>query len=181
MPDLEFHEVDDARWGDFERLFESRGGPKSCWCMVWRAGAKTTKGADRKAAMRQLVSRDVPVGLLCYSEGEPVAWCSIAPRPTYRELGGLSDVGNRPEHVWSLVCLFIRRELRGQGLASKIIEAAVQHAKKRGATVVEAYPVDPDSPSYRFMGYVQMFKDAGFHEAGRAGMRRHVMRLDLCR
>jgi len=37
MSKLEFHEVDAARWRDFERLFESRGGPESCWCMVWRA------------------------------------------------------------------------------------------------------------------------------------------------
>ena len=56
MLNLEFHEVDAARWGDFERLFESRGGPKSCWCMVWRAGAKTTKGPDRKAAIHAAYS-----------------------------------------------------------------------------------------------------------------------------
>src|SRR5450432_4078372 len=91
MLNLEFHEVDAARWGDFERLFESPGGPKNCWCMVWRGGAKTTKGPDRKAAIQQYVSDDMPIGLLGYSEGEPVAWCSIAPRPTYRDLGGPND------------------------------------------------------------------------------------------
>src|SRR5262249_24285373 len=37
MSKLEFHEVDAERWRDLERLFESRGGPESCWCMVWRA------------------------------------------------------------------------------------------------------------------------------------------------
>jgi GNAT superfamily N-acetyltransferase len=181
MLNLEFHDVDAARWGDFERLFESRGGPKNCWCMVWRAGAKTTKGPDRKAAIQQYVCDDMPIGLLGYSEGEPVAWCSIAPRPTYRDLGGPNDVVERPEQVWSLVCFFIRRELRGQGLTKQVIEAAVQRAEKRGATVVEAYPVDPGSPSYRFMGYVQTFIAAGFREVGRAGTRRHVMRRELCR
>jgi hypothetical protein len=40
MLTLEYHDVNAARWGDFERLFESRGGPKNCWCMVWRASAK---------------------------------------------------------------------------------------------------------------------------------------------
>jgi GNAT superfamily N-acetyltransferase len=80
-----------------------------------------------------------------------------------------------------LVCFFIRRELRGQGLTKQVIEAAVPHAGKRGATVVEAYPVDPGSPSYGFMGYVQTFTAAGFREVGRAGKRRHVMRLELCR
>jgi len=179
MPKLEFHEVDAARWGDFERLFESRGGPKSCWCMVWRAGAKTNKGVDRKFAIRRYVSNETPIGLLGYSEGEPVAWCSIAPRQTYRDLGGLNRAGELPEQVWSLACFFIRRDLRGGGLTKQIIEAAVQHAEKRGATVIEAYPVDPSSPSYRFMGYVQTFVSAGFYEVGRAGTRRHVLRREL--
>ena len=44
---------------------------------------------------------------------------------------------------------------------------------------VEAYPVDPDSPSFRFMGWVSVFKAAGFREVGRAGTRRHVMRLKV--
>jgi GNAT superfamily N-acetyltransferase len=181
MQNMTFHEVDASRWDDLERLFESRGGPKSCWCMVWRAGAKTAKGPDRKAAMRRYVCEGIPIGLLGYFRGEPVAWCSIAPRTTYRDLGGPTDAGELPEEVWSLVCFFIRRELRGQGLTKQVIEAAVPHAGKRGATVVEAYPVDPGSPSYGFMGYVQTFTAAGFREVGRAGKRRHVMRLELCR
>jgi GNAT superfamily N-acetyltransferase len=179
MQPIAFHEVDASRWDDLERLFESRGGPKYCWCMVWRAGAKSAKGPERKAAMKRTVGDRVPIGLLGYSGGEPVAWCSIAPRPTYRDLGGPTDVGERPEEVWSLACFFIRRELRGKGLTKCIIEAAVQHAAKRGAKVVEAYPVEPGSPSYRFMGYVPTFSAAGFHEVGRAGTRRHVMRRAL--
>ena len=147
--------------------------------MVWRAGAKTNKGVDRKFAIRRYVSNETPIGLLGYSEGEPVAWCSIAPRQTYRDLGGLNRAGELPEQVWSLACFFIRRDLRGGGLTKQIIEAAVQHAEKRGATVIEAYPVDPSSPSYRFMGYVQTFVSAGFYEVGRAGTRRHVLRRDL--
>jgi hypothetical protein len=47
--------------------------------------------------------------------------------------------------------------------------------------VVEAYPVDADSPSYRFMGFVAPFEKAGFREVGRAGTRRHVMRRSLGR
>jgi hypothetical protein len=71
MQHIAFHEVDASRWDDLERLFESRGGPKSCWCMVWRAGAKTAKGPDRKAAMKRYVGEGVPIGLLGYSSGAP--------------------------------------------------------------------------------------------------------------
>ena len=129
--------------------------------------------------MRRKVCEGVPIGLLGYSNDEPVAWCSIAPRTTYRDLGGPTSIGEPPEDVWSLVCFFIRRELRGKGLTKRIVEAAVQHAAKRGAKVVEAYPVEPGSPSYRFMGYLPTFSAAGFRGVGRAGTRRHVMRREL--
>lgn len=179
MQKITFHEVDASGWDDLERLFESRGGPKSCWCMVWRAGPKTAKGPDRKAAIRRYVRESVPIGLLGYASGEPVAWCSIAPKMTYRDLGGPTNVSELPEEVWSLVCFFVRRDFRGRGLTKQIIEAAVESAASRGAKVVEAYPVEAGSPSYRFMGYVSTFSAAGFHEVGRAGTRRHVMRRQL--
>ena len=61
----------------------------------------------------------------------------------------------------------------------QLLNEAIKMARKRGARVVEAYPVDPDSPSYRFMGFVSNFKKARFVETGRAGKRRHVMHLVL--
>lgn len=145
-PDLDrlvFHEVDPSRWPDFERLFASRGGPKACWCMVWRATpqeARRPDGASRKAAMAQRVGAGVPVGLLGYLDGEPVAWCSIAPRTTYRRL---VDDGSCDDGVWSIACFFVVRRLRGQGMTRRLIAPAVEHARSRGACVVEAFrPVD---------------------------------------
>jgi GNAT superfamily N-acetyltransferase len=182
MQQLEFLEVDHERWGDLARLFDGRGGPKSCWCMVWRATAaeaKRTDGASRRSALRSRVEKGLPIGLLAYVHGEPMGWCSIAPRGTYRALGGPQDFADDPNAVWSLVCLFVRREFRGQGVTRQLLTAAIAHARQRGARVIEAYPVDPNSPSYRFMGFVGLFEAAGFEEIGLAGARRHVMRLKL--
>ncbi|MCP3169698.1 GNAT family N-acetyltransferase [Myxococcus qinghaiensis] len=177
------HEVDSKRWPDFARLFESQGGPKYCWCMVWRAEgaeARLADNAHRKAAMQRRVKQGTPVGLLGYLGDEPVAWCSLAPRDTYRKgLGGLNPEDEAPERVWSLACFFVTRAARGQGIAQRLIKAAIAHARKRGASVVEAYPVDPSSPSYRFMGFVETFEQLGFQEVGREGSRRHVYRYEL--
>jgi len=108
-----------------------------------------------------------------------MAWCSIAPRATYRRLGGADDFADDPDAVWSLVCFFVKRDYRGHGVTDQLLRAAIAHAGRRGAKIVEAYPVDPDSPSYRFMGFVRVFERAGFKNAGAAGTRRHVMRLEL--
>lgn len=178
---LTFKPVTAATKADFEALFDGPGGPKHCWCMVWRATPEEGRGTGgnvRKGQMLGRIDRKVPIGLLGYLKGEPVAWVSIAPKQTYRRLGGPEPQDG--EKVWSLACMYMRRKIRGQGVAHRLIDAAIAHARNEGATAVEAYPVAPDAPSYRFMGFVPAFEQAGFEEIGMAGTRRHVMRLTLC-
>lgn len=149
--------------------------------MAWRATPEEMKaaprGSDRKPLMKARIDEGTTVGLVGYLEGEPVAWVSIAPRDTYRDFGG--PEAEEGENIWSLACMYVHRKLRGEGHGNELIEAARTYAKKRGGTVLEAYPVDPKSPSYRFMGFVPAFERLGFVEMGKAGTRRHVMRLAL--
>lgn len=175
---LTFKPVTASTVGDFEALFGAKGGPNWCWCMAWRATSdeiKHAKGPQRHEQMLDRIKRKVPVGLLAYAAGEPVGWVSLAPKKTFRGLGGVQDI----DRVWSITCLFVPRTRRGQGLSAQLIAGAVAYARKRKARLVEAYPVDPDSPSYRHMGFVPAFERAGFSPAGREGTRRHVMQLVL--
>jgi hypothetical protein len=180
--DVEIVAVDKGRWPDLEQLFESRGGPKSCWCMIWRdmpESPQRTDGPSRKRALKTRVQAGQQVGLLANRDGEPSAWCSVAPRPTYKRLGGIAYDGVPEEAVWSIVCFFVKRMARNKGMFERLLVDAIAHARARGAAVMEAYPVDPDSPSYRFMGFVSQFQARGFKEVGRAGSRRHVLSLRL--
>jgi GNAT superfamily N-acetyltransferase len=164
-------------WKDFEQLFESKGAPSYCWCMAWRKTddeSKRANGKGSKAAIARRVESGVPIGLLGYLDSTPVAWCSVAPRATHSSL--VSD-GSKDEGTWAITCFFISRLHRSQGIGRLMLTAAVHHALENGAKVVEGYPVDPDSPSYRFMGFVSTFQAAGFSECGREGKRRYVMRL----
>lgn len=177
---LTFRPVDAQTRDDFVGLFEQPGGPSYCWCMAWRVTAeeaKTKKGSERRPFMLGRIADGVPVGLLAYAEGLPIGWVSVAPRDTYRALGG--PAAEPGELIWSIACLYLKRKLRGQGLTHLLLEGAIDHARAQGATIVEAYPVDPDSPSYRHMGFVPAFAAHGFEEIGMAGSRRHVMRLAL--
>ncbi|WP_404402646.1 GNAT family N-acetyltransferase [Pelagibacterium halotolerans] len=181
MEALRIKAIDAESWDDFERLFQSRGGPKYCWCMAWRASAEEVKaggGVVRRSMIKARVKNGIPIGIVGLLEGEPVAWCSIAPRETFRGLGGPED--DPPDTaIWSITCFFIMRAYRGKGYSRQLLDAAIAYARENGAAVVEAYPVDPESPSYRHMGFLGLFNSAGFKELGRVGKRRHVMRLAL--
>ena len=178
-PELSFRAAESTTLDDVVAVFEQRGGPHYCWCMLWRGTAAERRTKEqRKQALCSRVASDTPVGLIAYQEGQPVGWVSIAPKPTYRSLTG-SRAEAVEEGVWSLACFFILRALRGRGYSRDLLAGAIEYARREGATVVEAYPVDPDSPSYRFMGIVPLFEAAGFRHFGKVGSRRHIMRPDL--
>lgn len=175
---LTFKPVTDKTVSDFQTLFGARGAPNYCWCMTWRASSaelKDTKSASRQRQMLGRIAAGEPVGLLAYLDGEPVGWVSVAPKESFRGLGGPDDALK----VWSLTCMYIAKAQRKSGLSAALIEAAAKAARRAGAEVLEAYPVDPQSPSYRFMGFVPAFERLGFTAVGTAGKRRHVMRLTL--
>lgn len=181
--DLTFCTVDPARWPDFEQLFEARGGPKTCWCMHFRrdeSGRTPRAKEERKRAMEARIKAGIPNGLLAYvPSGKPVAWCSVAPRETLVLHGGVDLPGEDPVEVWAITCFYVKSGIRRRRIMAKLIEAATDHARRNGGSSLEAYPVVPDSPSYRFCGFTPAFERQGFVKVGHAGLRRHVMRLAL--
>lgn len=181
--EMVFRAVTVHNWADFETLFESRGAPKSCWCTVWRTtqplpGASPQATAKKLEMKRRVVSGE-PIGLLGYIGPEPVAWCSIAPRHTYRATMSDTMPGDERQQVWSITCFFVLRRFRGQGLFRKLIAAAEAYAAGNGATLLEGCPVDPQSPSYRFCGFLPAFEQAGYVQVGQKGARRHIVRKQL--
>ena len=137
---LKFEPVTKARWTNFETLFETPGAPKYCWCMAWRVTPEESKavpsGSDRKPLMHSRIQSGTTVGLVGYLDGEPAAWVSIAPRDTYRDLGG--PEAEPGERIWSLACMYIHRKLRGAGHGTALIEAAKAFARSISAGSVRS-------------------------------------------
>jgi GNAT superfamily N-acetyltransferase len=180
----EIHPLTPERWPDLERLFGPRGAYGGCWCMYWRIARsefKERKGARNRRALRQIVeSGDVP-GVLAYRNGEPVGWCSIAPRSEFASLNRsriLKPLDEEP--VWSIVCFYVDARHRGEGLVVELIEGAVAWARSQGAAVIEAYPTVPRSrampPVSSYMGLPGHFERAGFTESARPSAAKVVMR-----
>ncbi len=181
---LSFHPLTPGRWGDFEGLFGERGACGGCWCMFWRQTQREfelCKGAANREAMKSLVDCDEVPGLLAYQGGEPVGWCSVAPRDRFGRLGRsriLKPIDERP--VWSIVCFFVDRRHRRQGLSAALLRATVEYVRERGGAVVEGYPVEPRKERapdvFVSTGLARAFAAAGFVECARRSATRPIMR-----
>ena len=187
MPRVEVHPLTPRRWPDLEKLFGPRGACGGCWCMYWRLPRKQyekQKGEGNRRALRRLVTSGNPPGLLVYLGGEPVGWCALAPREAYPVLGRsrvLARVDDKP--VWSVVCFFVARGHRNCGVTRALARAAVAYAKKKGAKIVEGYPVEPRrgrAPDvFVYTGLPGTFLSAGFREVARRSPTRPILRRGL--
>lgn len=151
--------------------------------MYWRRPAKefeANKGSGNRAALKGLVKAGEPVGLVAYRGKEPVGWCAVAPRREYVRLGARRQLGPHDDAVWSIVCLFVAKGERRNGLSVELVRAACDHAARHGARFVDAYPVVPKNDSmpavFAWTGLLSAYVKAGFKEVGRSSSERPIMR-----
>jgi GNAT superfamily N-acetyltransferase len=160
------------RWADVTALFDEGGDPKTCSCMFWRVRSKDwsfANAAEARNGLHELVAadRDPAPGLLAYAHGRPVGWVSVAPRSDYGRLVNSRvrpPIDDRP--VWSIVCFVVSRSARGQGLTTRLLDAAMDYAIERGAPALEAYPVAAGAgripAAVGYTGLLSTFLAAGF-------------------
>ena len=177
------------RWSDLLALFGPRGACGGCWCMYWRRpAAEFTRGKGRRNrdALRRLVAGGAVPGVLAYVNGGPVGWCSLGPRQAYSRLERARML--RPidaEPVWSVVCFFVARAHRREGVSVALLEGAAAFARRCGARILEGYPVEPRESAmpdaFAWTGTATTFRAAGFTEVRRVSPTRPIMRRLLRR
>jgi len=186
MARIEFHPATAERWPHVEKLFGPRGACAGCWCM-WarlpRAEFHAGVGDKNRRALKRIVGSGEPPGLLAYVNGEPAGWCGFGPRAAYPRLEKskiLAPVDDRP--AWSVVCFFVARPFRRQGLSVRLLREAALQAAARGATILEGYPTDTRAKAadaFVWTGLASAFERAGFREVARRSRTRPIMRRML--
>ena len=186
---LDVRPLVEERWPDLEALFGPQGAFMGCWCAYWRLRHKEfgeTSAAEHRAVLHERACGDRPPGLLAYRDGEPVAWVSVEPREAFAALEHARvyvPVDDVP--VWTVTCFFLREDVRGEGLTTDLLRAAVEHVRERGGEAVEGYPEEPDDVDFGatgtpgYTGLVPAFEAAGFERVATLSNGRPVYRKTL--
>lgn len=171
-------------------------GPKKptsnvCWCLSHRVDSKTNKslsGTERADYMKGLCRRRTAPGVLAYDRDTVVGWLALGPRselPVARSKL-IPQVDDLP--VWSVICIKVRPGHRGEGISHALLDGGIDYARKKGAPVLEGYPVDNGrdkvDTTMAFVGWRSLFEDAGFDyvsttKAVAGGFPRVLMRRTL--
>jgi GNAT superfamily N-acetyltransferase len=177
------------RWPDVEAVCGAKGCSvaRGCWCMHYRRTGTVSTVASRsktyRAGLKALIENGQSPGLVAYRDDVPVGWVSLAPREEFARLKRspvMKPVDDTP--VWSIICFVVPPEHRGQGIARALLQGAIAYARERGATTLEAYPVDKSGPfkgDAMWFGAKSMYDHAGFTEVARRKPTRPVVRLEL--
>jgi GNAT superfamily N-acetyltransferase len=182
---LKFEPLSKNNWNKFVELFGVKGACGNCWCMYYRLNktafdeGKVNDG--NKNAMKQLVWKNQPTGLLCFCEEIPIAWCAFAPREDFLKLEK-SRVHKRIDDkpVWSVPCFFVAKDFRRKGVSVELLKGLIKYTREKGIRIIEAYPAIPTEEklpdAFAWIGLYRSFERAGFEIVDRTSKNRPMVR-----
>ena len=147
-----------------------------CMCYHWNETLENKKAwncskADaeynRKCAVR-FIKKGIMQGYLAYYDGKVAGWCNANDKQIYDSVNiDLNrEDSEKGKKIKSVVCFCISPDLRGKGIASKLLEKLCSDAADGGYEYVEAYPFS-HGENNDYHGSKSMYEKNGFKDFGK--------------
>ena len=151
---------------------------QSCYCIETHLPANLSPdelaqrvAEDNRHDMSESIKQGEVTALLAFEGDRPIGWCD------YGETTKLSGLMHKfglaaadHEGVGSVACFVIASPYRGHGVASMLLDAAIERLRARGLKAIEAYPQRADDSQHtNYRGPLSMFIRAGFEPYREAG------------
>ena len=134
-----------------------------CFCCERLVDDYESRTKEQNRAFRsELIHSAKANGLVAYRLGRVVGWCHAAPKNELLNVPGTAD-----PVAGAIVCFVVAPDQRRQGIATQLLEYALEHLRSRGMKTAEAYPwlgeVDPAKWVWtQYVSPLSMYLKAGF-------------------
>lgn len=134
-----------------------------CYCTERLVDDYDARTKEQNRELRsELIYSAKANGLVAYRLGRVVGWCHAAPKSELLNIPGptAADAG-------AIVCFVVAPDQRRQGIATTLLDAALDHLRSRGMRTAEAYPLIGEIDASRwarmnYLGPLTMYVKAGF-------------------
>jgi GNAT superfamily N-acetyltransferase len=182
MADFDIKSVKPALHDDVMRFFDfSAYADNPHWASCYDTWPLAASGEEHsshtkeqnRATRSAVIKSGRGNGLVAYRLGRVVGWCHAAPKSEIPILAAGEPKAATQTDVGAIVCFVVAPDARRQGVATALLDAAIEHLRERGMTAVEAYPplASPDDPQKwpqtNYHGPLSMYLKAGFAEVSR--------------
>lgn len=140
-----------------------------CYCCFYHIcdpGWEQRTASQNREFAQKAIGSGLMNGYLAYADGEPIGWVNAGDRASFKRLKDEPLPGG--QRVFSVVCFVIAHAHRRQGIATALLQAAIDDAKGK-YDFIEAYPLKGEqTAAFHYHGPLSMYEKAGFEVAGEA-------------
>ena len=182
---------------DFFDFFENRAftdeSPYRCYCQVYQMSKaeyemiyNSLDNADLGRVSREMAEQQIEKGILrgylAYIDGVSIGWCNVNDRANY-PAEPQYDVpfhASAKNSEKAIICFEVAPEFRRKGVATALIQRAVNDATAEGYFAVVGFPIIREERyEWDCRGPVRLYEKAGFTKAaeqeGYIVMRKELM------
>jgi GNAT superfamily N-acetyltransferase len=169
--------LDTSTWAAFAELVERNNGIfGGCWCMGNHPEPSRTSAAHNRAAKERRVHEGrAHAALVIDEDGSAQGWCQYG---SPEELPGIKhrreyDKAAPPLPDWRIICFFVDKKHRGQGIARAALEGALGQIAQLGGGLVEAISEVTAGREaqgrFLFSATIELFEQNGFTRVRQVG------------
>lgn len=175
-------------WDDFFTLFQKHKGVRGgCWCAFYLGLSKDFDYHEKdrhREIHKEHLQEFGSTGIVVYDDTLPVGYCQVASyhvierfdySKAYQEINELTD----GKQNWRISCIFVDKDHRKIGLASKVFLFAIDHIRSSGGGWLEVFPFEyeeTETNQFTFNGSVPFYLKHGFERVAKLGAREVLMR-----
>ena len=172
--ELDIHPLTPALLNDYLHFFDHvafTDHPRwaQCYCIHfhWQPKWDDEPPKDNRDRIIEHINAGAVQGYLAYSGGNVVGWCNANDKQNYVALkyNVMPELWeeNEGEKIKSVVCFLVAPDMRGQGIATRLLERVCADAQSDGYQFVEGYPASGSFEQYAaHHGTVALFEKCGF-------------------